>query len=210
MVRRPFVAKPGRGRQRRVDGKSRAVREYRLQQRSGGGGFTGAVEFILQIRHRQVHQAIQRIGGGTDGRGVRHPHRRGRTHRRQQIRILLGRTGHHLLIAAAKAQLTQERHVGSFLRGDHRLRIAGVGKGFHFFQPLLRRQLRVRHPIAVPGGGLIAKGEPCVVMGQSGQTIKVDFAGGHNASPARKSSPGLRLAGSVRVGDSRLAIGQAQ
>ena len=45
-------------------------------------------------------------------------------------------------------------------------------------------------------------------MGQPGQTVKVDFAGGHDASPARKSSPGLRLAGSVRVGDSRLAIGR--
>ena len=133
MVRRPFVAKPCRGRQRRVDGKSRAVREYRLQQRSGGGGFAGAVEFILQIRHRQVYQAIQRIGGGTDRRGVRHPHRRGRTHRRQQIRFLLSRASHHLFIAAAKAQLTQERHVGPLLRGDHRLRIAGVGEGFHFF-----------------------------------------------------------------------------
>lgn len=37
MVRRPFVAKPCRGRQRRMDGKSRAVREDRLQQRPGGG-----------------------------------------------------------------------------------------------------------------------------------------------------------------------------
>ncbi len=33
MVRRPFVAKPGRGGQRRVDSKSRAVGENRLQQR---------------------------------------------------------------------------------------------------------------------------------------------------------------------------------
>ena len=210
MVRRPFVAKPGRGGQRRVDSKSRAVGENRLQQRLCSRCFAGAVEFILQIRHRQMHQAIQRIGGGTHRRRVRHPHRRGRTHRRQQIRLLLRHPGHHLLIAAAKAQLAQKRHVGTLLRRDHRLRVASVGEGFHFFQPLLGRQLRVRHPIAMPGGSLIAKGEPGVVMGQPGQTVKVDFAGGHDASPARKSSPGLRLAGSVRVGDSRLAIGQAQ
>ena len=72
--------------------------------------------------------------------------------------------------AGSVAQLAQKRHVGTLLRRDHRLRVASVGEGFHFFQPLLCRQLRVRHPIAMPGGSLIAKGEPGVVMGQPGQT----------------------------------------
>ncbi len=144
MVRRPFVAKPGRGGQRRVDSKSRAVGENRLQQRLCSRCFAGAVEFILQIRHRQMHQCHpSESAEGHTCRRVRHPHRRGRTHRRQQIRLLLRHPGHHLLIAAARAAAGAEAArwdapaAGSPPAGSQRRR------GLSFFQPLLCRRCRL-------------------------------------------------------------------
>ena len=92
------------------------------------------------------------------------------------MRRLRPRFFDHLLIGAAKAELTQHRHVRTLLRRDHRLRETGIRQRFH----LKHRQLRVGNLKTVLRGGFITKRETGVVVRQPHQPVKVDFTRFHD------------------------------
>ncbi len=62
MVGRAFVAKHCHLRQGRMHLKMGVMVEYGAQHALGGFRFGGAVEFVIQVRHRQMDFAIQRVG----------------------------------------------------------------------------------------------------------------------------------------------------
>jgi hypothetical protein len=62
MVSCPFIAKHGHLRQRRMHGKHTLIAEDGFQHGFGGRCFDGAVKFIIQVSHRQMHPPVERIG----------------------------------------------------------------------------------------------------------------------------------------------------
>jgi hypothetical protein len=62
MVGRAFVAKHRHLRQGLMHLKMGVMVENGAQHALGGFRFGGAVEFVVQVRHRQMDFAIQRIG----------------------------------------------------------------------------------------------------------------------------------------------------
>lgn len=63
--------------------------------------------------------------------------------------------------------------------GDHRLRKTRIREGFHFQQPLLRRQFRVRDLKTVLRRGFITKRQASIVVRQPHQPVKVHFTRFH-------------------------------
>ncbi|MNH19617.1 hypothetical protein D3C79_793580 [compost metagenome] len=61
------------------------------------------------------------------------------------------------------------------LRRQNALLEAEVGQRLHLQQTLLGRQFRIRHAVLMLRGGLIAKRQSSVMMGQAHQTIEIDF-----------------------------------
>ena len=81
-----FVAHLRRGGQRLVHGEMRGVGKDRAQDRGGRRRLERAMEMRDEIRRREVHAPVRRIGRRADGGRIGHPHRGGGRARGQQRR----------------------------------------------------------------------------------------------------------------------------
>ncbi|MNZ71781.1 hypothetical protein D3C78_901470 [compost metagenome] len=74
MVRRPFITKHRHLWQGFVHAKSRIIFKNGAQHALGSDRFSRAMEFIVEVRHGQMHFSVERIGRWRDGGGIGHPH----------------------------------------------------------------------------------------------------------------------------------------
>ena len=207
VVGRAFVAKLGDGRQRRVMGEVRGVGKHGAQNSTGGRVLQAAVEFAVEVGGGEMHLAVPGVGAGADGAGVGGPHAGRRATGHQQRHGLTGCLGNDLRIAAGKTDATQGGHVRAFLRGEHALLEAHFHQRLHFRQALLGGLLRIGHLLAVALGGHVAVRQAAIVMGRAYQAVEVHFIG---SGCGHRLTPGVRVAGRLKLGLSSEATGYAQ
>ncbi|MNP40470.1 hypothetical protein D3C76_1341170 [compost metagenome] len=131
MVGRPFVTEHRHLRQRRMNAETGFIAKKSAQHLFGGAGFAGAVEFVVEVSHRQMHFAVESVRRRRHGRGIGYPHRGGRTGSGEQLWHLSACLLHHLFIGAGKTELAQYADVRPLLRRDHRLGKARIRQRLH-------------------------------------------------------------------------------
>ncbi len=210
VVRRAFVAECRRAGQRFVHREMRGIGEQRRQRAARRFVLDRTMQLAAQVRRREVHAAVARVGRRADGGRVRGPHRRCRARRGEQFGRLFRGLRDHVRVLAGEAELSQQAQRRPLLRRQHALREAEIRELLHLAQPLFRGGLRVRGRLLVVERRHVAERQPGVVVGRADEPVEIAFLCVHRRSLDQKCRPGDRLAGKVSCVLSTDAIGYAQ
>ena len=145
MIRRPFIRRLRRHRQRFVVHKQRA-RENLPSHRPGCRRLKGSVQMAPQIRRRDVQAAVRRIRCGRNRR------RDAAAHIDDALYPAASNCGASRTAARSPPRRNRQTpgsaappRPAAPLRRQHRLRHAQARQQFHLLQPLQRRPTRVRY-----------------------------------------------------------------